>query len=191
MLKEQFRMPEQIGNLISQLFYDNKLYNGHIKQTNSFVDPKNIIRWINVDGKHEIDGKSSYNSKEVDGIEKLLGHINEHLKKKGLTKSIGIITPYSAQKRKIRAKIKTLSNISSLKIDTVDSFQGEEADIVIYSTVKTYGNISFLIDKKRLNVAISRTKENLFFVGKRDFFYNAKTTTDEINLFKKIIEYIQ
>lgn len=191
MLKEQFRMPEQIGNLISQLFYDNKLYNGHIKQTNSFVDPKNIIRWINIDGKHEIDGKSSYNSKEVDGIEKLLGHINEHLKKKGLTKSIGIITPYSAQKRKIRAKIKTLSNISSLKIDTVDSFQGEEADIVIYSTVKTYGNISFLIDKKRLNVAISRTKENLFFVGKRDFFYNAKTTTDEINLFKKIIEYIQ
>ena len=108
-----------------------------------------------------------------------------------MIKSIGIITPYSAQKRKIRNKIQNLnlSHISNLKIDTVDSFQGEEADIIIYSTVKTYGNISFLIDKKRLNVAISRTKENLFFVGNQNFFYNAKTKKGEVNLFKEIIDF--
>jgi hypothetical protein len=38
-------------------------------------------------------------------------------------------------------------------------------------------------------VAISRTKENLFFIGNRDFFYKAKTKRNEINLFKKIIDY--
>ncbi|WP_341458034.1 AAA domain-containing protein [Helicobacter pylori] len=43
----------------------------------------------------------------------------------------------------------------------MDAFQGEEADIIIYSTVKTCGNLSFLLDSKRLNVAISRAKENL------------------------------
>ena len=48
----------------------------------------------------------------------------------------------------------------------------------------------FLIDKKRLNVAISRTKENLFFVGKKDFFESAKLKKGEINFFKQIIAYI-
>lgn len=193
MLNEQFRMPEKIGSLISDLFYDNKLNNGHIKDTNNFLDPKTIIRWVDVIGEHETDGTSSYNNLEIDKIISLLQTINKYLEKETLNKSLGIITPYSAQKRRIRKAVKSLGlpNISNLKIDTVDSFQGEEADIIIYSTVKTYGNISFLIDKKRLNVAISRTKENLFFVGKKNFFYNAKTKKDEVNLFKEIIEYTQ
>jgi len=192
MLDEQFRMPKQIGDLISKLFYDNKLKNGHIKDTSNFLDPKTIIRWVDVTGEHNTDGTSSYNNFEIDKIIELLSMINKSLENKS-NKTIGIITPYSAQKRRIRNKVKSLElvNISNLKIDTVDSFQGEEADIIIYSTVKTYGNISFLIDKKRLNVAISRTKENLFFVGKKNFFYNAKTKKDEVNLFKEIIDYIQ
>jgi len=193
MLNEQFRMPEKIGNLISKLFYDNKLKNGHIKSTENFIDPQTIIRWIDVKGTHEIDGTSSYNELEIERIINLLETINKYLENKSLNKTIGIITPYSAQKRKIRKEIKTLalSNISNLKVDTVDSFQGEEADIIIYSTVKSYGNISFLIDKKRLNVAISRTKENLFFIGNRDFFYKANTKQDKVNLFRIIIEYIK
>lgn len=193
MLNEQFRMPKEIGNLIGNLFYNNKLNNGHIKNTNNFLDPKNIIRWIDVIGEHKIDGTSSYNDSEIDKIENLLQTISKYLKKETLNKSVGIITPYSAQKRRIRKAIKSLDlpNISNLKIDTVDSFQGEEADIIIYSTVKTYGNISFLIDKKRLNVAISRTKENLFFVGKKNFFYNVKTKKSEVNLFKEIIDFCE
>ena len=193
MLNEQFRMPNQIGDLISNLFYDCKLNNGHIKDTSDFLDPKTIIRWVDVDGEHNTDGTSSYNNSEIDKIINLLETINNYLGKNKLDKSIGIITPYSAQKRKIRNKVKSLelSNISNLKIDTVDSFQGEEADIIIYSTVKTYGNISFLIDKKRLNVAISRTKENLFFVGKKNFFKSIRNKNSEVNLFSKIISFIE
>jgi len=192
MLNEQFRMPKSIGDLISKLFYKNQLKNGHIKATKDFLDSKIIINWIDINGRHETEGTSSYNISEVEKVKDLLFSINEHLSKKRLKKSIGIITPYSAQKRKIRKQVKTLNleNIINIKVDTVDSFQGEEADIVIYSTVKTYGNISFLIDKKRLNVAISRTKENLFFVGKKDFFYNAKIKKHEVNLFKEIIDFI-
>ncbi|ACU89390.1 AAA domain-containing protein [Desulfomicrobium baculatum] len=193
MLNEQFRMPQQIGSLTSSLFYDEKLRNGHIKETNDFICPKNIIKWIDVNGFHKKDGTSSYNNMEIDEIVTLLGLINSFLEKKGLIKSVGIITPYSAQKLRLKNKIKALNLFSKLNIktDTVDSFQGEEADIVIYSTVKTYGNISFLLDRKRLNVAISRTKENLFFIGNKNFFYNAKTETTEVNLFKKIIDYLE
>ncbi|WRF13335.1 helicase [Helicobacter pylori] len=79
----------------------------------------------------------------------------------------------------------TSKNFDELKIDTVDAFQGEEADIIIYSTVKTYGNLSFLLDSKRLNVAISRAKENLIFVGKKSFFENLRS--DEKNIFSAIL----
>jgi superfamily I DNA and/or RNA helicase len=191
MLNEQFRMPEQIGNLISTLFYNNSIKNGHIKDTTNFIDSKAIIRWLNVDGVHKLEGTSSYNDLEVKKIIDLILIIEKSLQKNNTNKSVGIITPYSSQKRRIKKSLKDLDlfNISNLKVDTVDSFQGEESDIIIYSTVKTNGNISFLIDKKRLNVAISRTKENLFFIGKKDFFYNARMKKDEVNLFEKIINF--
>ncbi|EJB80804.1 hypothetical protein HpDR4_06470 [Helicobacter pylori] len=71
-------------------------------------------------------------------------------------------------------------NFDEIKIDTVDAFQGEEADIIIYSTVKTCGNLSFLLDSKHLNVVISRAKENLIFMGKKSFFENLRS--DEKNI---------
>ncbi|WP_367109150.1 AAA domain-containing protein [uncultured Psychrobacter sp.] len=193
MLAEQFRMPKPIGDMISNLFYDNKLKNGHIKEIDNFLDPENVIRWIDLpNSTHSHQGTSSYNLDEVNQIIDFVKLCDTHLKTRGLTKSIGIITPYSAQKNNLRQKLGSLDlpYISNMKIDTVDSFQGEQADIVIYSTVKTYGNISFLIDRKRLNVAISRTKENLIFVGNKSFFYNKKVKQGELNLFKEIIDII-
>ncbi len=74
--------------------------------------------------------------------------------------------------------------------DTIGFFQGEQAQIVIYSTVRTKGNLSFLIDRKHLNVAISRTQENLIFIGNKKFLKNAKVNGKK-NLFKEIIDYIE
>ena len=192
MLNEQFRMPKKIGDLISELFYESMLKNGHIKDSSNFIDSKNIVKWIDVKGIHEVYNNSSFNDEEVKAICILLDTINKYLENKKYKKTVGIITPYTAQKNKLRKKIdiSEYSNFENLKIDTVDSFQGEEADIIIYSTVKTFGNISFLLDKKRLNVAISRTKENLFFVGNKSFFENIKIINNEENLFKKIITLI-
>jgi superfamily I DNA and/or RNA helicase len=168
------------------------LKNGHIKDSSNFIDSKNIVKWIDVKGIHEVYNNSSFNDEEVKAICILLDTINKYLENKKYKKTVGIITPYTAQKNKLRKKIdiSEYSNFENLKIDTVDSFQGEEADIIIYSTVKTFGNISFLLDKKRLNVAISRTKENLFFVGNKSFFENIKIINNEENLFKKIITLI-
>ncbi|WP_259456520.1 AAA domain-containing protein [Helicobacter pylori] len=70
--------------------------------------------------------------------------MNRALNQRKIRKTIGIITPYNAQKRCLRSEVEKcgFKNFDELKIDTVDAFQGEEADIIIYSTVKTYGNLS-------------------------------------------------
>ncbi|GAA7694815.1 hypothetical protein HpMMM77_14440 [Helicobacter pylori] len=162
--------------------------NGVIKNTSQFYDPKNIIRWINVEGEHKLEKTSSYNKNQVQKIIELLEQINRVLNQRKIRKTIGIITPYNAQKRCLRSEVEKygFKNFDELKIDTVDAFQGEEADIIIYSTVKTCGNLSFLLDSKRLNVAISRAKENLIFVGKKSFFENLRS--DEKNIFSAILQ---
>ncbi|NHB04108.1 hypothetical protein EWZ78_03730 [Helicobacter pylori] len=162
--------------------------NGAIKNTSQFYDPKNIIRWINVEGEHQLEKTSSYNKDQVQKIIELLEQINRALNQRKIRKTIGIITPYNAQKKCLRSEVEKygFKNFDELKIDTVDAFQGEEADIIIYSTVKTCGNLSFLLDSKRLNVAISRAKENLIFVGKKSFFENLRS--DEKNIFSAILQ---
>jgi hypothetical protein len=74
-----------------------------------------------------------------------------------------IITPYGAQKRYIldrhagaASKGAGIDEVMLIEVDTVDSFQGSEARIVPYSTVRTSGSISFLLDRQRLNVAWRR-----------------------------------
>ncbi|MUU51914.1 C-terminal helicase domain-containing protein, partial [Helicobacter pylori] len=135
-----------------------------------------------------LEKTSSYNKDQVQKIIELLEQINRALNQRKIRKTIGIITPYNAQKRRLRSEVEKcdFKNFDELKIDTVDAFQGEEADIIIYSTVKTYGNLSFLLDSKRLNVAISRAKENLIFVGKKSFFENLRS--DEKNIFSAILQ---
>lgn len=191
-LVDQFRMPKEVGNMISKLFYEGKLKNGIEKTTEQFISPQ-TIKWIDVKGKNEIDGNSRYNKKEALAIRELLIKIQKQLSKNE-SKEVAIITPYSAQKKLLQKVINNLKNYKQIenlqiKCDTVDHFQGQEADIVIYSCVRTEGNLSFLIDKKRLNVALSRVRENLYIVGHKEFLYNAKV--DNVNFFKQIIDYIE
>lgn len=79
-----------------------------------------------------------------------------------------------------------LDSVLDIKIDTVDSFQGSEADIVLYSTVRTEGQIRFLLDRQRLNVACSRARENLIFFGHAQFL--CRRERKEGMLFTRIID---
>lgn len=193
MLLEQFRMPAEIGNLISKLFYDGRLRNGIIKSTDDFVE-KRVIRWIDIPGSCVKEGTSRYNLSEAIAIRDLLLDIQNKLGDQR-RKSVAIITPYSAQKRLLKSVIDRLreeGKVPSLEIkcDTVDSFQGQEADIVIYSSVRTQGKIDFILDRRRLNVAISRTRENLYFVGHLNFLYNAEVVGRR-NYYREIVDYIR
>lgn len=85
---------------------------------------------------------------------------------------IGVITPYRSQVDRLYQHFYVSSTVEHdqvnlLEIDTVDAFQGREKDIIIISCVRsnTANKIGFLMNPKRLNVAITRAKYGLIFVG--------------------------
>ena len=78
--------------------------------------------------------------------------------------SIGVITPYRAQVRLLREK---LEDVPEVEVDSVDGFQGREKEAVIVSFVRsnTKGEIGFLADTRRTNVAFTRARRSLIVIG--------------------------
>lgn len=106
------------------------------------------------------ESKSWKNYKEVMAIVKIV----TNLIFSGIPASeIGIITPYTDQVRLIRQFIDS----TSVAIGSVDSFQGQERNVIIVSTVRSFNcrGIGFVGDKKRLNVTLSRAKAALIIIG--------------------------
>ena len=107
-------------------------------------------------------------------------YLNELIKRIGISKfkengwTIGLIAPYSAQVRYLRTLIFETYDYPNLKafadlitIDTVDGFQGQERDLMIISLTRSNerGEIGFLADERRMNVAITRSKRKLVLIG--------------------------
>ena len=78
--------------------------------------------------------------------------------------AIGIITPYRAQVRLIREK---LADVPDLEVDSVDGFQGQEKEAILFSFVRSNaeGEIGFLADTRRTNVAFTRARRSLLVIG--------------------------
>ncbi|NXP55202.1 SETX helicase, partial [Heliornis fulica] len=121
------------------------------------------------DGREERDNDSFSNPQEVKLVMELIKTIKEKRKDLGLRR-IGIITPYSAQKKKIQEQLdKVFKNNSPGEVDTVDAFQGREKDCVIVTCVRANsakGSIGFLASLQRLNVTITRARFSLFILGR-------------------------
>ncbi|KAM8995468.1 putative helicase senataxin isoform 1-T1 [Ara ararauna] len=121
------------------------------------------------DGHEERDNDSFSNPQEVKLVMELIRTIKSKRKDLGLRR-IGIITPYSAQKKKIQAQLdRVFRNNSPGEVDTVDAFQGREKDCIIVTCVRansTKGSIGFLASLQRLNVTITRARFSLFILGR-------------------------
>ncbi len=52
-----------------------------------------------------------------------------------------------------------------MEVETINNFQGREKDIIIFSTTKTRSLTSFMVDTRRLNVALTRARRGLFIIG--------------------------
>ena len=112
------------------------------------------------DEEVEPDGESRLNRREAD----LVAAKVRALQAAGVPASdIGIITPYAAQARLLREKLE----IADLEIDTVDGFQGREKEAIVISLVRSNerGEIGFLADVRRTNVAMTRARRKLIVVG--------------------------
>jgi regulator of nonsense transcripts 1 len=76
-----------------------------------------------------------------------------------------VITPYAAQVRAIRDVLP--ESIQEIEVKTVDGYQGREKEVIVFSCVRSNseGEVGFLSDPRRLNVALTRAKRGLIVIG--------------------------
>lgn len=167
MLDTQYRMVDEIGTMVSDLFYQGILKNGRNETRN-----RSII-WIDYLPSHNWPDQTTLqegkpNLKNDDEIEITLALLKklDRLASDGTT--VGIITPYRHQKDSIKERLDEY-NALKVEVDTVDGFQGRECDIVIFSVTRTTGSYRFLADDRRLNVAISRARDQIYMIGTKDY----------------------
>ena len=102
----------------------------------------------------------------------------------------GIISPYKAQVRLLRKYLKNNKMLKPLRhqitVNTVDGFQGQERDVILISMVRdnASGQIGFLNDLRRMNVAITRARMKLILFG------NAETLS-KTKFYERLVEYVQ
>ena len=196
-LSIQHRMVAPIGDLISECFYDGKLESAKKDTDDSLqiVLPKPVT-WFSSSniGQHQEKrtGSSFTNPCEAEIVRVLLNRLNFVLETKQKVSKVAILTGYSSQRMVLDRSIQSEKhNWEHLEVDvnTVDAFQGREADIAIYTVTRSNekGNIGFLRDWERLNVALSRGKVALVIIGDHVFCRTSKGD----NPLKSVIDYIE
>lgn len=168
MLSTQYRMPPVIGTMVSKLFYDGKLENGqstYEKRPIAFAHPLNLLN-VEDDRRYvEQTTEGVSNKREAEVVRDI---VNELLDRVDPAVRIAVITPYRKQSRLLRNAFGKI-NTDRLAINTVDAFQGDEAEIVIYAMTRTRRKTLYFSDAARLNVAFSRAKNELLIIGSRKY----------------------
>ncbi|XP_057665488.1 probable helicase senataxin [Diorhabda carinulata] len=176
-LCDQYRMKKEICDYPNRTFYNGKL-NSFPKCFNP-IQPQ-IFPYLVFNLNYSTsDDRSDYvNSNEVYLICNILKTLNINIKP-NCSYSIGIITPYRAQKEMIMKGIAEamLNSKVSITVNTVDSFQGMENDIIIISCVR-YSSNCFLANEQRLNVALTRAKQALYIIGNYSLFKQCRPLYD-------------
>ena len=197
-LKFNYRSHRSIAKIYSDTFYNGEIETKSFLEKNHNLDFNKKVYFYSTskldDRFDKQAGTGKRNDLNRDEIINILIDIESQAKENNIKKSVGIITPYTAQKDNIKSKfgqIQNNFNMLNIEINSIDAFQGSDRDIIIYDIVRSQddskGNINFIADEKRLNVALSRTKELLFIIGDAEFIYNA-SIKDKENPFKTIIE---
>ncbi len=179
MLATQHRMAEPIGKLVSTCFYDGKLESSgpEIDKVLSRVLPRPVT-WLTTsklpNGREQVANSSFNNSCEVTVIFQWLKRLNQAATEAQRNYKVAVLSGYAAQLKLLKRSLDSeQSDLQALAIEcnTVDAFQGREADIVIYSVTRSNkdGKIGFLRDEARLNVALSRGRVGLLIVGDHQF----------------------
>ena len=214
LLRVQYRMNEQIMRFSSDWFYSGKVESALSVRHRGILDYDNPIVWIDskdtlpspTDESTEPETVSSRYHEEFIGesfgrinkpeAELTLATLQELFDKIGRARileeriDVGIISPYRAQVQYLRQLIRRREYYkpyrSLISVNTVDGFQGQERDIIIISLVRSneQGQIGFLRDLRRMNVAITRARMKLIIIG------DVETLTKH-KFYKRLHEYIE
>ncbi|KAG5646992.1 hypothetical protein DXG03_001716 [Asterophora parasitica] len=159
-LKTQYRMPPQIGCIISDLVYDGKLESNPL---HPITEKTKACHFIDVPGTEKANDMSFINQLECDSVIKLSQILQ------GQQKEYQIITPYDGQRTTIENAMKETPGLDwENKVFNVDSFQGNEEDYIIISLVRSH-SIGFLNNLRRTNVMLTRCKKGMFIMTSRTF----------------------
>lgn len=206
-LKENYRSVKSILNLYN-VFYQNKLISKRDELNIPVVKFKDDnynkfdAYFVEVEcgtEVHQEGGDSRYNVQELEAIVYMLKRIANDV---SLPRDVdlAVIFPYAAQISKFQKENTGLINelrkkFKSFEYDTVDAFQGKEADIVLVSTVVTdKSQRNFLSNFRRINVSMSRARDKIFIFGNSDTLSHIKMEVNGVDpqyFFKKIIDSIE
>ena len=197
LLTVQYRMNEDIMGFSSRWFYDGRLQAAP-EVAHRQVSPLDTpLMWLDTSAldhsEHESRGASRSNADEARLVIHTLRDYIEMLSPQKIESErvdFGIITPYRGQARLIRRLLKMQHYFRRLRrhitVGTVDGFQGQERDVIVISLVRdnAAGQIGFLRDLRRMNVAITRARMKLIIVG------NAETLSHH-RFYRALSEYIR
>lgn len=179
LLTIQYRMHRQIMEFSSRIFYGGKLTAAPEVSSRSILDLDTPISWIDTSEmgfteKFVGENFGRINKPEadllIDNLAEYIAKIGEH---RILDERIdfGIISPYKAQVQYLSSRIKSSSRLKRVRhlftVNTVDGFQGQERDVIFISLVRANdkGQIGFLNDLRRMNVAMTRARMKLVIIG--------------------------
>ena len=186
LLRMQYRMNDDIMRFSSNYFYDGKVESAPEVKYRSILDLDTPMEWIspdNPDNQPEIpDYREQFIGESFGRINKAeaeltldtLQHYFERIGKQRLLDEridVGIISPYRAQVQYLRRLLMKREYFKPFRrlisVNTVDGFQGQERDVIIISLVRSNdeGQIGFLRDLRRMNVAITRARMKLIILG--------------------------
>jgi superfamily I DNA and/or RNA helicase len=205
LLKMQYRMNEEIMRFSSDWFYNNQVESAPDVKFRSILDLDIPMTWVDtsqfvfpedsgISFKEEFVGESfgRINKAEAELTMLALQQYFEKIGKERILQEridVGVISPYRAQVQYLRRQLKAREFFKPyrelISVNTVDGFQGQERDIILISLVRANdeGQIGFLRDLRRMNVAITRARMKLIILG------DASTLTRH-PFYKKLYEYI-
>ena len=210
LLKMQYRMNEEIMRFSSDWFYGNQVESAPEVKYRSILDLDIPMSWIDTSQFEECGARSEegeYSLFKEEFVGESFGRINkaeaeltllvleQYFQKIGKQRilderlDVGVISPYRAQVQYLRRLLKKKEFFkpyrSLISVNTVDGFQGQERDIILISLVRANdeGQIGFLRDLRRMNVAITRARMKLIILG------DASTMTRH-PFYKRLYDYI-
>ncbi|WP_428331532.1 AAA domain-containing protein [Mucilaginibacter sp.] len=208
LLDEQYRMNEAIMGYSSQVFYNGAL-KAHASVANHLLFNGDLpLTFIDTAGcgfEEKQSGTSVANPEEAAFLLNYLDKIIADFKANAGTEpfpTIAVISPYREQ---IRIMKEQLANYPALtiyneyiSINTIDSFQGQERDMVLISMTRsnTDGEIGFLSDIRRMNVAMTRARKKLVIVGdsstlsRLGFYADMVSYAQQLNSYQSAWEHI-
>jgi ATP-dependent RNA/DNA helicase IGHMBP2 len=196
LLEEQYRMHEAIMGYSSQVFYQNKLKAHASVAHHSLKNDNAPLLFVDTAGcgfEEKLEGTSSTNPEEAALTLKHLANFCEELSQNYSVEnfpSVAVISPYSKQVTILQEQILQIESLKKyahrISVNTVDSFQGQERDVVYISMTRSNddGTIGFLSDIRRMNVAMTRAKKKLVVVGD-------SVTLAQLPFYANFIEYAE